>query len=61
MPPSMSKDHIFDMVLRHQSIPNRKRRKRSQFILKPPDFILGHVEGNTQEESHFEGKDNRRK
>ena len=31
-----SKDHIFKMVLRHQSIPNRRRRKRSNFILKPP-------------------------
>ena len=34
---SMSKDHLFDMVLRHQALPNRRRRKRaSEFVLKPP-------------------------
>ena len=34
---SMSKDHLFDMVLRHQALPNRRRRKRaSDFVLKPP-------------------------
>ena len=33
------KHDIFDMVLRHQSLPSRRRKKRSDFVLKPPDAL----------------------